>query len=195
MTGMNNVMHKSGNETTPTEVAMIEAAMIEEQGTVIAIEGRYAVIEIQARSACGHCTAGDSCGTSVLASLFSKRRNRVRLINHLDLSQGDTAVVGINESVLLTTAVLAYMLPLILMITLAVTADLSGLSDDINFAFSLLGLFAGMLITNRIMGNKDYEAREIVLLRNANDRIINEPNANEPNTNELRIPFVVKQIN
>jgi len=173
---MNDVMNSASDrsdmdEVTMTEAGMIEASMIEETGVVIATEGRYAVIEIQARSACGHCNVGDSCGTSVLASLFSKRRNRVRLINHLGLSAGDRAVVGINESVLLVTAVLAYMLPLILMITLAIVASLSGFSDDINFAFSLLGLFAGMLITNRIMGNKDYEAREIVLLRNA-DRTV-----------------------
>ena len=149
-----------------------EAAMLEETGKVIAIEGRYAVIETQQRSACGHCNVGDSCGTSVLAGLFSKRRNRVRLENHLDLSVGDQAVIGINESVLLSTAVMAYLLPLLMMITLTVISSLSGFGDGINFVVGMLGLFSGMMISNRIMGDKDYQAREIVLLRSASQLVI-----------------------
>jgi sigma-E factor negative regulatory protein RseC len=151
---------------------MNEATMLEETGKVVAIEGRYVVIETQQRSACGHCNVGDSCGTSVLAGLFSKRRNRVRLENHLDLSVGDQAVIGINESVLLSTAVMAYLLPLLMMITLAVISSLSGFGDGINFVVGMLGLFIGMMISNRIMGDKDYQAREIVLLRSASQSII-----------------------
>ena len=146
-----------------------DANMLEETGRVIAVEGRYAVIETQQRSACGHCNVGDSCGTSVLAGLFSRRRNRVRLVNHLDLQVGDQAVVGINESVLLSTAILAYLLPLLLMLGFAVTTDLLGYGDQISFASSMLGLFAGMQITNRIMGKRDFQSREIRLLRNANE--------------------------
>lgn len=149
-----------------------ETAMLEETGKVVAIEGRYAVIETQQRSACGHCNVGDSCGTSVLAGLFSKRRNRVRLENHLNLSVGDQAVIGINESVLLSTAMMAYLLPLLMMITLTVISSLSGFGDGINFLVGMLGLFGGMMISNRIMGDKDYQAREIVLLRSASQSII-----------------------
>jgi len=146
-----------------------DASMLEETGRVIAVEGRYAVIETQQRSACGHCNVGDSCGTSVLAGLFSRRRNRVRLVNHLDLQVGDQAVVGINESVLLSTAILAYLLPLLLMLGFAITTDLLGYGDQVSFASSMLGLFAGMQITNRIMGKRDFQSREIRLLRNANE--------------------------
>ena len=146
-----------------------ETRMLEETGKVIAIDGSYAVIETEQRSACGHCNVGDSCGTSVLAGLFKRRRNHVKLLNHLNLSKGDMVVIGINESVLLSTAVLAYLLPLLLMILLAIISNLTGFGDDISFVASMLGLFVGMKITNWIMGNKDYQAREIVLLRNANE--------------------------
>jgi len=148
---------------------MIEAPLLEETGKVVAIEGAYAVIETQQRSACSSCNTGDSCGTSVLSGLFSQRRHKVRLLNHLNLSVGEQAVIGINESVLLSTAVLAYMLPLLLMIIFAVLSSLSGFDDGFNFIFSLLGLFAGMQISNRIVGNRDFESREIILLRNASE--------------------------
>lgn len=145
-----------------------QTVMLEETGTVVAIEGDYAIIEIQARSACDHCNMDDSCGTSVLSSLFSKRRNNVHLINHLNLSEGDMAVIGINESVLLSAAILAYMFPLILMITFAVIINLSGFNDNVDFAFSLLGLFFGMQIINHIMKNKDHQKKDIILLRKIN---------------------------
>ena len=81
-------------------------------------------------------------------------------------------MIGINESVLLSTAVMAYLLPLLMMITLAVISSLSGFDDGINFIVGMLGLFSGMIISNRIMGDKDYQAREIVLLRSASQSSI-----------------------
>ncbi len=142
-------------------------AIIEKKGKVVAIDGEYVVIETRPHSSCSHCGSSDSCGVSVLAGLFSRSRNHVRLLNHLDLKLGDQAVIGINELVLLSTAVMAYMLPLVIMILLAVVFDIAGFSDDINFIFSLLGLFVGLFISNHIMENKGFKSREIVLLRNA----------------------------
>lgn len=149
-----------------------ETSMLEETGKVIAVEGGYVVIETQQRSACGQCNVGDSCGTSILAGLFKNRRHKVRLINRIGLSKGDLAVIGINESVLLSTAIMAYMLPLILMIIPAVITSLYGFGDGASFIFSLLGLFAGMQISNRIMGNKDFQSREIVLIRKSKEPVI-----------------------
>ena len=146
-----------------------EMLMLEETGTVVAVEGRYVVIETQRRSACGHCSSGDNCGTSVLSSLFSKRRSRVHLLNHLGLAVGDKAVVGINESVLLYAAALAYMLPLLLMIAAAAAVDMAGFGNDVSFVLSMAGLFIGMFISNRIMRGGDYQKREIVLLRGVNE--------------------------
>ncbi|VAX10074.1 hypothetical protein MNBD_GAMMA25-1751 [hydrothermal vent metagenome] len=130
-------------------------AMIEESGTVIAIDGAFVEIEIQLRSSCGHCQVSDSCGTSVLASLFNQRRNTVRLLNHFDSSVGDEVIIGITESVLLSAALMAYMLPLLLMIVFASFSALYGFSDGINFIFGMLGLFMGMTISKRIMAGKN----------------------------------------
>lgn len=147
---------------------MQQTTMLEESGTVVAIEGDYALIETQRKSACGHCGVGDSCGTSVLSSLFSNKRSRIRLKNHLGLVVGETAVIGINETVLLSTAVLAYLLPLISMIVCTLVGD-SLVAGDSGFVFGLAGLFVGMAITNRIMDNRDYQEKEIILLRNASE--------------------------
>jgi len=166
------------NEMINTTVQ--EETLLEEKGKVIAVEGSYALIETQPRSACGHCNVGDSCGASVLAGLFSKRRNTVRLKNNLNLEVGETVIIGIHESVLLTTAIMAYMLPIILMIVFAVISNFSGYGDAVSFVSSMLGLFSGMHISNRIMGNKElhensqenFHSREIILLRKVNESVI-----------------------
>ena len=148
-------------------------SMLEETGQVIALEGEYAIIETQQRSSCGQCKSADSCGTSVLSGLFKAHRNQVRVKNHLGLSVGDKAVIGINESILLSTAALAYMLPLIIMILLSVITSLSGVSDNMSFVAGLLGLFSGMKIANHIMARSQWNnSNEIVLLRNANEPLI-----------------------
>lgn len=153
------------------------SGLIEETGEVVELQGGWAVIETRSRSACDHCATGNACGTSVLASVFGQRRNRVRLNNHLGVSVGDNVVIGIHESVLLSTAILAYMLPLLLMIGCALlAANLLESSDDMTFIASMLGLFAGMAMSNRIMGDKDYQARDIMLLRNANEAVIRMAN-------------------
>jgi sigma-E factor negative regulatory protein RseC len=144
--------------------------MLEEIGTVVEVTGSYAVIETQQRSACGQCSV--SCGTSVLAGLFKNRRQRVRLRNHPGLRVGDRAVIGINESVLVSTAVMAYMLPLVLMILAAALSHGMGFGDGVDFLASMSGLLIGMRLANRIMGHRDFQGREIVLLRNADEAIM-----------------------
>lgn len=93
-------------------------------------------------------------------------------MNHLNLSAGDTAVIGINESVLLTTAMLAYMLPLVMMIAFAVVINLQGFEDAISFMAGLVGLFTGMYLTNFLMARRHTPYREIVLLRKANESVV-----------------------
>ena len=146
--------------------------MLEETGKVIAVDGAYAVIEMQQRSACGHCNQSDQCGTSMVTGLFSARRQRLHLINHLNLSVGDAVVVGINETVLLTAALMAYLLPVLMMLLFALLATASGLGDGGSVALSILGLFAGLGAGKYIMGRQHAHSREIVLLRNANTSVI-----------------------
>lgn len=151
--------------------------MLEEVGEVVALEGAYAVIETQPRSACGHCSTGSSCGTSVLGKLFSQRRHQVRLRNDLDLSIGDRAVIGIEPSVMISTAVMAYILPLILMMGFALLVNtVIDTGDGVTFIASMLGLVSGIILSNRIMGGRDFESRDIVLLRHAETSVVHMTN-------------------
>ncbi len=149
----------------------ISVNLIEEIGRVVALDAEYVLIETQPRSSCGSCRMGDSCGTSALDGFFSERSSQVRLLNHLNLHVGDKAVIGINESVLLSTAAMAYILPLLLMIMVALIFSETGVADGISFIFSLLSLFIGMVISNRIMKRENFNSAEIILLRDATESI------------------------
>ena len=143
-------------------------AMLEQNGTVIESDEHTALIETVRLSACGHCSSGDSCGTSVLAGLFNKRGNFVRVDNYLQLQPGDRAVLGIAESALLRAALWAYMVPLVVMIAFAMFATAAGFSDGYVFIASLVGLFNGLYLAGRMRtrGVSD----DIVLLRAAGGR-------------------------
>lgn len=160
-------------------------AMLEHTGTVIEIDAHTALIETVRRSACGHCSSGDSCGTSVLAGLFRQRGNRVRVCNHLHLKPGDHAVLGIAESTLLRAALWAYMAPLVVMLAFAMFASSAGFSDGYVFIASVAGLFSGLCLAGLMRTRRVTD--DIVLLRAAGNQCATvnlERNLIEVNTHE-----------
>ena len=137
--------------------------MLEQTGRVVETDLESVLIETERQSACGQCSMGSSCGTSVIAGLFRKRKNLVSLENHLSLQAGDQVVIGIPESALLHAAFFAYMVPLLFMIAFAMIVSATGASDGIVFLSSLLGLFNGLYFGSVIRVRT--LTTEIVLLR------------------------------
>ena len=127
--------------------------MLEESGIVVAVSGESVWVETQPRSACGHCNVGDSCGTSVLAKCFSTRKNRIRVPNQLGLKPGAAAVVAVDNDVLTKAALIAYILPLLVMLSTAMLASTGGANNALVALSSFLGLSIGLwlvrIITNR----------------------------------------------
>lgn len=148
-------------------------AMIEQAAQVVGIDGEYVLIETQVKSSCGACSSVSRCGVSVLSSLFSRRANCVALINDLNLAVGDQVIIGIDESKLLSSAMLAYMLPITIMLLTVVILDALHYADSILVISALLSLFITMKISNFIIGKSNNESGEIVLLRNVSQKLIN----------------------
>jgi sigma-E factor negative regulatory protein RseC len=136
--------------------------MVEEHGIVVAVDGDSAWVETQPKSACGHCNVGSSCGTSLLAKWFARKRNRVQVKNQLGLQPGDGAVVGINEQVLTKAAFMAYMMPLLCMIVLAMAASGLGVKDASVALCSLLGLGLGLVLMKVLNGRVGSEGVNLI---------------------------------
>jgi sigma-E factor negative regulatory protein RseC len=121
-------------------------------------------VETQPKSACGHCTVSNGCGTSVLAKWYSPKKNQVRVVNHLNLQPGAAAVLGVADDVLIKAAFIAYMLPLLAMISFAIVGSVSGMNNIFVVISSLLGLMTGLWFArwlNNRSGTRQYQAQLI----------------------------------
>jgi len=88
--------------------------IIEEAARVVALDGDQAWVTTQRRSACGSCAANKGCGTGIIARSFSTGRTlRIKVVNQVEAVVGDDVILGIDDRVLVRSAVLMYLLPLL----------------------------------------------------------------------------------
>ena len=88
----------------------------------------------------------------------------VRVLNHLNLQPGMTAVVGVADDVLIKAAFIAYMIPLLAMISFAIAGSISGMNNIFVVVSSLMGLMAGLWFVgflNNRTGTRQYQAQLI----------------------------------
>jgi sigma-E factor negative regulatory protein RseC len=130
--------------------------MIEETATVVAATPDYIWVEARARSACSSCGTQDSCATSSVSKLFGIRRQQLRLPNTCAAKLGEQVVIGVEDQVMVTASLAAYILPIVLMLGAAILADVQGMNDKQQALAAVLGLLlglfgAGVLTSNRWM--------------------------------------------
>ena len=149
--------------------------MIEEQGQIIRTEGEMAWVRTQRKSTCGQCSAQKGCGTSVFSKVLGNKLVEFKAINRIDAVVGDNVVLGLHESVLLKSAALMYVLPLLLMFICALLATYiaDSLALDLSQAgvslFAILGLFAGFACARLFArAHKTDERYHPVILRRTN---------------------------
>lgn len=94
--------------------------MIEEQASVVSVQGDQIWVQTQRKSVCGTCSARKGCGTASLEQLFGHRRTQMRVSSSLPVKAGDEVILGIEESTLLRGSLLLYGLPLLLLLAGAI---------------------------------------------------------------------------
>ena len=119
--------------------------MLEERGRVVAIESGAIWVETIQRSGCHGCSAKSGCGTGLLGEYLSGA-SRIRVaLNSWDpehISLNDTAVIGIAENTLASSALVIYLSPLIALILAALAGN--AVAGEIGaIAGALVGLLAG----------------------------------------------------
>jgi sigma-E factor negative regulatory protein RseC len=148
--------------------------MIEESAKVIRVEGEYAIVETAQRAACGACESQTGCSTSILAGLFKRRENQLKVINSVLAKPGEAVVIGLQEQALLKISILAYLLPIFSMLLMAVT--LQGLVDYFipssgelpQVVGGLLGLIGGFLLMRTVTHRKRHDpSYQAIILRHA----------------------------
>lgn len=100
--------------------------MIEERGRVVALEQSGIWVETVQRSGCHGCAAKSGCGTGLLGDFWAKA-SQVRVsVSPASLQQvklHDTVVIGVAENTLATSALVVYLLPLVMLVLGALAGD------------------------------------------------------------------------
>ena len=144
--------------------------MIEERARVAETGDGYAWVEIERRSACGSCQVSGGCGSATLAKIWSGRQMRTRAISDLPLRPGDEVIVGLADGVLLRGALLAYLVPLALMLAGALLAEVAfaGAGEEPVILLGALGLGLGFLVVRAAARRWRDDARfQPIVLRRA----------------------------
>ncbi|WP_167386701.1 SoxR reducing system RseC family protein [Aeromonas cavernicola] len=125
--------------------------MSEEVATVVAIEGDYAWVACERRSACSGCQQQSSCGTGTIANAFSVQTQHLRVRLTTTVRIGQQVRLGIPQQSLLRGAALVYVLPLLCLLLGGLLgqlwlAPLLAGGEGITILTSLLGGAGGFLL-------------------------------------------------
>jgi sigma-E factor negative regulatory protein RseC len=146
--------------------------MIEERAVILSLasdaasDNSTATLEIERKTACGLCGQTRGCGNSIWGKLFAHQSSAFKAQNRINAKVGDSVIVGINESALLKSAMLLYILPLA---TLFLGAILATQVNDSN-ASAMLGAAAGLVlgllwVKGHTMSNSYFKLQQPVILR------------------------------
>jgi sigma-E factor negative regulatory protein RseC len=120
--------------------------MSEMPGVVISIEDGHAVVEIGPRAAgCGRCHEPGGCGSPTMGA--AKQKRHYRLLNDIGVRVGDEVILAIADGSLFKISVLAYLLPITLVIAgAAIGATLVPESDSVALGGAVIGLALGLVV-------------------------------------------------
>lgn len=141
--------------------------MIEEQGRVVGVEPGAVWVETLRQSTCSSCSVNAGCGQGLLQRLgVGAARGQVRALCDLRLAVGDAVVLGLREDLLLKSALMFYLFPLLGLIAAAALAQRCGLGEPWLIVAGLAGFLAAWLLVRRhARRHSDDPALQPVVLR------------------------------
>lgn len=143
--------------------------MIEENGRVVRVGANSVWVETIKQSACSSCSAQKGCGQSLLAKIGDGKRMEIQVDNphQLEVVEDDQVTLGVGERSFLTASFLVYLLPLIVMFVVAVSAQSFGFTEPMVILSSLFGLAGGFLLTRFMSGriSRNCSYRPVLLRR------------------------------
>lgn len=127
-------------------------------------------VEVELKSACSHCSNEDSCGTKAISKAFPQKFQRLSLSSNKSYSIGDSVKLGIAESVLLKSAALIYLFPLIGLFIGAFVAQILGAnlafgSDLIMMLSSISSAVLFWLLAKKLAKKLETSAEPVILTK------------------------------
>jgi sigma-E factor negative regulatory protein RseC len=144
--------------------------MIEERAVILSLDNLSgipsATLEIERKSACGLCGQTRGCGNSIWGKLFAHQSTAFKAQNRINAKVGQSVIVGINESALLKSALLLYILPLVTLFLGALLATKIIPNDASAMVGAVLGLVLGLIwVKGHTISNSYFSLQQPVILR------------------------------
>ncbi|MBB6523709.1 SoxR reducing system RseC family protein [Pseudoteredinibacter isoporae] len=135
--------------------------MIQEDGRIIAVADDHLWLQTTQKTTCDSCQGRHACGQRLLQNLNeSHGLLKVPLMDAAATAfkQGETVTIGIEESTLLRATMMAYLMPLILLLVLAFAGQQLG-GELLSILGALSGLAVGGLWVRHRLSKEDCHSR------------------------------------
>ena len=127
--------------------------MLLEKLKVLKVDGQYMWLENKPKTTCGSCQHNGSCGVSSLAKVFKFNKNNVlKLKNTIKAKQDDWVEIAIDDSVILKSSFLVYLLPLLALVLGALILNAIFKTE----MASIIGAAIGVFISTLIIKNRTF---------------------------------------
>lgn len=122
--------------------------MLFEHGTVVAVEHDGLWLETLKQSSCKQCSAQKGCGQKLMVTSAASKMTRIKATllkpqESLYWQVGDIAEIAIDEFALVNATLIAYGIPLLVMLLATVISNVYSVTDVYVALFAFLGLLLG----------------------------------------------------
>jgi sigma-E factor negative regulatory protein RseC len=128
--------------------------MIVMSAVVVQVSGSEAVVAPSQGGGCGSCSSSNSCGSSKITQFITGAPRQFRVQNDVGAQVGMVVQIGLPEGVLLQSAMLVYILPLVLLLIGAIVGDQLSSETQLGELYSALlggiGLSMGFVLVKVI---------------------------------------------
>jgi sigma-E factor negative regulatory protein RseC len=137
--------------------------MIEEQALVVKVDEETVLLQASRSSACGRCTAKSSCGQTAIAQWAASKMVNIKVTKplHIQVSAGDTVIVGIEELSFIKASLLLYLTPLVFMSSAGFLITQFGYPEWMviiaSFSVLIASFFVVKLFSNRLSEDTNYQ--------------------------------------
>ena len=123
--------------------------MISTLAEVIDTKPHQLVVRCQQKSACSACASRDTCATNTVANALSTKAITLSVPCEQQIAVGSIIEIGMQEQVLVKSALLLYLLPLLFFIVAALISHVSFANEAITMLTSLIAGGGGFYFAKR----------------------------------------------
>ncbi len=152
--------------------------MIEERAVILSLESQAdqsstATLEVVRKTACGLCGQTRGCGNSIWGKLLNHKSVNFTAQNDINAKVGDSVIVGIDETALVKSALLLYIVPLASMFFGAIVASKLSGSEAASILGAGVGLFLGFVwVKGHTAGQTYYQNNQPKILRLDSEKVV-----------------------